>query len=164
MSSQYEASRLSLEKAMAVEAVQPQCKRSMHMSFERNDELLEQFLAGCQGMSSSTFVDFGKVLQESDALRHWEMQVESFITSLRKHGYKVGRAICRDDGHGPCPLYPIRVDALDGNGPTPAPLPYLLWFVQHLCKHEQKAELRDRIVEIHLFGDDGEEPASVPTV
>jgi hypothetical protein len=119
--------------------------------FQHNDELL-QLYSTRHPESVETLVDFGMVPQDAIDRTDWEAEVTRFLQTLAGRGYQFQAAMEGGDS-GLCPLYAVRLDRGDFNGPTPVDLSYFQWVVDQLCHKAQKTEVRGRILDIHVLGD-----------
>ena len=119
--------------------------------FQHNDELL-QLYSTRHPESVETLVDFGMVPQDAMVRADWEAEVTRFLQTLASRGYRFQAAMFDGDS-GLCPLYAVRLDRGDFNGPTPVDLSYFQWVVDQLCHKPQKTEVHGRILDIHVLGD-----------
>lgn len=119
--------------------------------FQRNEVLLLQYAAN-HPQSQETLVDFGVVPVDPMDREDWNAEASRFLKVLASRGYHFQPAMYDGDS-GLCPLYTIRLDKGDFQGPTPVDLPYFQWVVKQLCHHGQTTEIRERVLEIHVLGD-----------
>lgn len=120
--------------------------------FQRNEELLRLYYTHAP-QSQETLVDFGIVPADLMDREDWEAEASRILRTLAtRGGYQFQPAMY--DGHsGLCPLYTVRLDKRDFQGPTPVDLPYFQWVVNQLMNPGQKTEIRERVLEIHILGD-----------
>ena len=119
--------------------------------FQRNDALLSQYAATFPH-SRETLVNFGGVPADSLDREDWSAEISHFLNVLSSRGYQFQPAMFDGDS-GICPLYTVRLDKGDFQGAVPVDLHYFQWIVNKLCHKEQRTEIRERMLDIHVLGD-----------
>lgn len=119
--------------------------------FQRNEALLEQYHANHQE-SQETLVDFGVVPTDPMDREDWNAEASRFLKLLASRRYQFQPAMYDGDS-GLCPLYTVRLDKGDFQGPMPVDLPYFQWVVKQLCHPGQTTHMHERVLEIHILGE-----------
>jgi hypothetical protein len=117
--------------------------------FRWNNELQEQYYTKNPG-SPESLVDFGQVPEDLQDREDWEAEVSRFIRSLAGRGY-LFQAAMYDGNSGASPLYSVRLDRGDFNGPRPVDLQYFEWVVRQLCLPGQTTHIRERVLGIQVL-------------
>lgn len=124
---------------------------SRKLVFEPNTALLRQFAASFPGHQES-LVDFGMVPQDQQDQEDWKAEVTRFINGLTNRGYQVWVALF-DEQSGLCPLYIVRLDRRDFQGPRHVDPFYLQSVINQFCHPGQTTRLAGQVLEIHVLGD-----------
>ncbi len=119
--------------------------------FQRNEALLSQYAAN-HPQSRETLVEFGVVPTNLPDQEDWNAEASRFLKVLANRGYQFQPAMYDGDS-GLCPLYTVRLDKGDFQGPTPVDMSYFQWAVKQVCHPGQTTEIRGRVLEIHVLGD-----------
>lgn len=119
--------------------------------FQRNKALLSQYTAN-HPQSQETLVDFGVVPIHLPDREDWKAEASRFLMVLASRGYRFQPAMYDGDS-GLCPLYTVRLDNGDFEGPTPVDLPYFQRVVNQFCYPGQTTAIDEWVLEIHVVGD-----------